>query len=67
MQPRLLLCYYNLRITILGELSRALQYVLFTQATINYLTTNETKNALPIETVISNYIGGDPISHSLGN
>ena len=44
-----------------------LQYVpkiLFTQATIERLTTNKTKNALNKETVILNYIGGDPISHS---
>ena len=47
-----------------------LQYVLkilFTQATIDSLTTNKTKNALHKEAVISNYIGGDPISHGLSN
>ena len=45
-----------------------LQYVpkiLFTQTTI--LTTNKTKNVLHNETVILNYIDGDPISHSLSN
>ena len=47
-----------------------LQYVpkiLFTHATIDCLTTNKTKNALHKETVILNYIGGDPISHGLSN
>ena len=47
-----------------------LQYVpkmLLTQATIDCLTNNETRNALHNETVILNYIGGDPISHSLSN
>ena len=47
-----------------------LQYVpkiLFTQAIIDCLTTNETKNALHKETAILNYIGGDPISYSLSN
>ena len=45
-----------------------LQYVLkilFTQATIDSLTTTKTKNALHNETVILNYIGGDQISHSV--
>ena len=50
-------------------LSRAsLQYVpkiLFTQATIDCLINNKTENALHKETVILNYIGGDPISHGL--
>ena len=41
--------------------------MLFTQATIDCLTTNETKNALHNETVILNYIGGDPIGHGLSN
>ena len=47
-----------------------LQYVpliRFTQATIDCLTTNDTKNALHKETVILNYIGGDPISYNLSN
>ena len=47
-----------------------LQYVpkiLFTQATTDRLTTNKTKNALHNETVILNYIDGEPISHSLSN
>ena len=49
-----------------------LQYVskiLFTQAIIDCLTTNQTKNALQSETVILNYalVVGDPISHSLSN
>ena len=47
-----------------------LQYVpkiRFTQATIDCLTTNKTMNALHNETVILNYIGGDPISHGLRN
>ena len=42
-----------------------LQYVTkiqFTQATIDCLTTNKTKNVLFNETVILNHIGGDPIS-----
>ena len=39
----------------------------FTQATIDCLTKNKTKNALHNETVILNYIGEDPISHSLIN
>ena len=38
--------------------------MLFTQATIDW---NETKNALHKETVILNYIGGDPIGHDLSN
>ena len=41
--------------------------VIFTQATTDCLTTNKTKNALHNETVILNYIGGDPISRSLSN
>ena len=41
--------------------------MLFTQATIDYLATNETKNALYNEAVILNYIGGDPFSHGLSN
>ena len=44
-----------------------LQYVpkmWITPATIDCLTTNQTNNALHNETVILNYIGGDPISHS---
>ena len=41
--------------------------MLFTQATIDYLATNEIKNALHNETVILNYVGGDPISHGLSN
>ena len=47
-----------------------LQYVpkmWFTQATINCLTTNKTKNALHNEAVTLNYIGGDPISYDLSN
>ena len=47
-----------------------LQYVpkmLFTQATIDCLINKKTKNALHKETVILNYIGDDPISHSLIN
>ena len=47
-----------------------LQYVpkiRFTQTTIDCLTTNKTKNVLLDETVILNYIGGEPISHSLSN
>ena len=47
-----------------------LQYVpkiVFTQAAIDCLTTNKTKNALHSEMIILNYIGGDPISHSLSN
>ena len=47
-----------------------LQYVpkiLFTQATIDCLIYNKTKNALHNETVILNYIGGDPISQGLSN
>ena len=42
-----------------------LQYVSkiqFTQATIDCLTSNKTKNLCHDETVILNYIGGDPIS-----
>ena len=45
-----------------------LQYVpkiRFTQAIIDCLTTNKTKNDLHKETVILNYNGGDPISYSL--
>ena len=38
--------------------------MLLTQATTDYLTSNENKNALHNETVILNYIGGDPIGHS---
>ena len=47
-----------------------LQYapkIRFTQATIDCLTTNKTKNALHKETIILNHIGGDPISYSLSN
>ena len=47
-----------------------LQYVpkiLFTQATIDCLANNKTKNALHNEAVILYYIGGDPISHSQRN
>ena len=47
-----------------------LQYVLkiqFTQATIDCLTKDKTKNALHNEAVILKYIGGDPISHSLSS
>ena len=47
-----------------------LQYVpkiQFTQATIDCLTTNKTKNVLLNETVILNYIGAVPISSSLSN
>ena len=39
----------------------------FIPATIDYLATNETKNALHKDTVILNYIAGDPISHGLSN
>ena len=39
----------------------------FTQATIDYLATNETKNALHNEAVIYTYIGGASISHVLSN
>ena len=51
-------------------LTAPLQYVLkipFTQATIDCLTTNKTKNPLHKEAVILNYIGSDPISYSLSN
>ena len=47
-----------------------LQYVpkiRFTQATIDCLSNNETKNALLKETVILNYICGDPISRNRSN
>ena len=47
-----------------------LQYVpkiRVTQATIDCLINNKTKNALHVETIILNYIGGDPISHGLSN
>ena len=47
-----------------------LQYVpklLFTQAAIDCLINNKTKNALHDEAVILNYIGSDPISHGLSN
>ena len=47
-----------------------LQYVpkmQFTQATVDCLTTNKTKNALHNETIILSYIGGDPFSHGLRN
>ena len=47
-----------------------LQYVpkiRFTQATIDCLINNKTKNALHNKSVILNYIGGDPLSHSLSN
>ena len=43
-----------------------LQYIpkmLFTQATIDGLTTNKTKKALHNEAVILNYIDGDSINH----
>ena len=59
---------YELLSPFLG--TAPLQYVpkiLFTQTTINCLTTNKTKNYLHNETVILNYNGGDPISHSLSN
>ena len=39
----------------------------FTPATIDCHTTDKTKNALHKETVILNYIGGEPISHGLSN
>ena len=41
--------------------------MLFTQATIDYLATNETKNALHNEAVILNYFSGDPFSNGLSN
>ena len=47
-----------------------LQYIpkiTFTQATIDCLITNETKNVLHKEMVILNCIGVDPISYSLSN
>ena len=47
-----------------------LQYVLkilFTQATVDGLINNKTKNALHDETVILNHIGGYPNSHDLSN
>ena len=47
-----------------------LQYVpkiQFTQTTIDCLTNNITKNACHSEMVNLNYVGGDPISHSLIN
>ena len=47
-----------------------LQYVpkiLFTQATIDCLTNDKTKNALYYKAVILNYICGDPISYGLSN
>ena len=37
------------------------------RATIDCVTVNKTKNALRNETVILNYIDGEPISHSLSN
>ena len=39
----------------------------FTQATIDCLAINKTKNALHNETVILSYIGGEQNSHSLIN
>ena len=47
-----------------------LQYISkmqFTQATVDCLTKNKTKNGLYKETAISNHIGGDPIGYSLSN
>ena len=47
-----------------------LQYVpkiSLSQATTDCLTNNITKNTLHTETVIFNYLGGYPISHSVGN
>ena len=47
-----------------------LQYVpkmKFTQATVDCLAKNKTKNGLHKETVILIYIGGDPICYSLSN
>ena len=47
-----------------------LQYVpkiQFTQATIDCLTNNKTENIHNNETVILNFIGGDPISRNLSN
>ena len=41
--------------------------ILFTQTTIDFIPMNKTKNARHSETAILNYIGGDPISHSLSN
>ena len=58
------------KIVLLFSCTALLKYVpkvLFTQATIDYLSTNKTKNALHNETVILNYIGDDPISRSLSN
>ena len=47
-----------------------LQYVpklRFTQATIDFLIKNKTKNALHNKAVILSYISGDPFSHGLSN
>ena len=47
-----------------------LQYVpkiLFTQVTFDCLPTKKTENVHDDKTVILNYIGGGPISHSLSN
>ena len=47
-----------------------LQYIpkiLFTQATIDCVINNKTKNALHNEAVILNYISGEPMSHGLSN
>ena len=47
-----------------------LQYaprIRFTRATIDWLTTNKTKNVLHKEMVILNHIGGNPISYRLSN
>ena len=41
--------------------------ILLTQDTFDCLPTDKTKNAHGDKTVILNYIGGDPISHSLSN
>ena len=41
--------------------------ILFTQAAIDCLINNKTKNALHSEAIILNYIGGDPNSHGLSN
>ena len=43
------------------------QNTIFTQVTIDGLTKNKTKNPLPNDMVILNWIGGDTISHNLSN
>ena len=45
--------------------SQYIPKILLTQATINCLTNNKTKNPLHVKTIISTYIDGEPSSHSL--